>query len=242
MLAALALLGLAATPALAISMQLILPNPNVWTQMSYTVTVPATSPANGTQGPIYFLGALQGSGGHGMLAPTLQWDEKPGNGFVNPNVTFSKAWYTALWMECADDASDCEPVTSEGLYADLGVQIRSTATYDNGFWTQKAEVISGGGRGVSVNQTISTALSFDTQNSNTNSFLIESFVPESSAWNFNVTFTDISLTAQNSTGVASLCGGATSQSDGNGFITINGFEMSSDGLTCHWDSMTLSPP
>ncbi|EJT98593.1 hypothetical protein DACRYDRAFT_17808 [Dacryopinax primogenitus] len=244
MLAALALLGLAATPALGISISLILPDENVWTQMNYTITVPPPVPSGVTQGPWWYTAGLQAPGG--MLAPGLQWGEDSAAGFVNPNVTFPKVWSMVLWTLCANDKTDCHDAISQGVYADLGAKIRNTAVYDNGFWTQQAEVISGGGRGASVNQTISAASYFDTQTlpaPGTSFFLLESAItgPQSSAWNFNVTFTDISLTAQNSTGVASLCGGQTSTTDGNGFITINGFEMSSDGLTCHWDSMILSP-
>jgi len=119
--------------------------------------------------------------------------------------------------------------------------------YANGQWTQTSTVVSGGGSGSSVSQTISAEQYFDvdeTTDSDANFFVLESelYGQQISDWDFDVTFSDISITALTTDGVSSLCSGATSHSDGNGYITISGYSLSGDGLTCHWDSMVLSPP
>ncbi|EJT98590.1 hypothetical protein DACRYDRAFT_17806 [Dacryopinax primogenitus] len=243
----LALLGLAATPALAISLGLLLPDQNVWTQLTYTITVPPPPPPPVISGPWFFWAGFELPVG-GVLQPVLQWGEDPADGWVNSDVTFPKEWFMVLWTVCDQDKNNDQSAISQGVYAAQGAQILNTVTYDNnGYWTQTAEVISGGGAGASVTQTISAAQYFDTANmpaSGANAFVIESELTggQTGDWDFDVEFTDISITAMTNDGVSMACGEVNSRSDGNGFITVNGYSLSSDGLTCHWDSMTLSPP
>jgi len=231
----LALLALVSTPVLAISIGLSLPDGNVWNSLTYTITVPPAPGPEVTTGPWFFWAGFQPSGG-GVIQPVLQWGENPPSGWVNPDDV--QPWFMVLWTVPASDKNNDQSDISQGVYAPQGSQIVSTVNNDgNGQWTQTSSV-----NGVSVGQTLSASQYFDTNEANF--FVLESelYGQQISDWNFDVTFSDISITAQTSDGVSSVCGGTTSHSDGNGFISVNGYSLSGDGLTCHWDSMVLSPP
>jgi len=246
MFSILAALALVSTPALAISLGLILPDSNVWHSLTYTIAVPAAPPAAVTTGPWFFWAGLQPEGG-GVVQPVLQWGESDPSGYVNPNAAFNHVWAMILWVVPAADKNSGNSAISKGIWAAEGAKITSTATFDNGVWTQTAKVVSGGGSGSSVSEAITATQYFDMDgatDSHANFFVIESelYGQQTGDWNYDITFTDISLTAKTNDGVGALCSGATSHSDGNGYITISGYSLSSDGKTCHWNSMVLSPP
>ncbi|KZT53817.1 hypothetical protein CALCODRAFT_557323 [Calocera cornea HHB12733] len=246
MRSALPLLALACTPALAISLGLILPDSNVWTSLTFTMTVPPPPPPSVVTGPWFFWAGIQPPGG--VVQPVLQWGEAPSNGWINnDNAPFPHIWQMVDWVVPSQGKNNDVSATTQGIWADEGAQIRSTVNYANGQWSQTSTVVSGGGSGYSVSETVSATQYFDvdeTTNSDANFFVLESelYGDQIGDWNFDVTFTDITLTADTTDGVSALCGGATSHSDGNGFISITGFSLSGDGKTCHWDSMVLSPP
>lgn len=246
MLAPLALLALIAAPALAISLGLILPDDNVWTALTYTITVPPPPPPSVTSGPWFFWAGLQPNGG-GVVQPVLQWGQAPPDGWVNPDPPFAKVWQMVLWFVPAAGKNNDVSQQSEGIFADVGAEITSTVAYVNGQWFQSATVISGGGAGDSVSSSVFANQYFDVGNgtdSNANFFVLESELdgPDTADWDFDVTFTDISITAMTTDGVSALCGGVTSHTDGNGFITVSDFTLSPDGKTCNWASMVLLPP
>ncbi|EJT98579.1 hypothetical protein DACRYDRAFT_96381 [Dacryopinax primogenitus] len=142
---------------------------------------------------------------------------------------------------------DGNSAISQGIWADEGAKITSTVNFSGGQWTQTANVVSGGGSGNSVTETVTANQYFNAPcacDSHTNFFVIESELDgqQTGDWNFDVTFTDISITAATTDGVSALCSGATSHSDGNGYVTISGYSLSSDGKTCNWSTMILSPP
>ncbi|EJT98576.1 hypothetical protein DACRYDRAFT_110487 [Dacryopinax primogenitus] len=235
MLSCLALLALACTPALAISLGLILPDGNVWTSLTYTITVPPGPSSAVTTGPWFLWAGLQPEGG-GVVQPVLQWGQSPSNGEM------------VLWTVPADGLNDDQSAISQGIWADEGARITSTVNFSCGQWTQTAYVVSGGGSGNFVTQTITASEYFNVPgcacDSRANFFVIESelYGQQTGDWNFDVTFTDISITAATTDGVSALCSGATSHSDGNGYVTISGYSLSSDGKTCNWSTMILSPP
>ncbi|EJT98580.1 hypothetical protein DACRYDRAFT_24205 [Dacryopinax primogenitus] len=146
-----------------------------------------------------------------------------------------------LWTVPAAGVNNDQSAISQGIWADEGAKITSTVNFSGGQWTQTANVVSGGGSGNSKTEYFNMDGATD---SHANFFVIESELDgqQTGDWNFDVTFTDISLTAATTDGVSALCSGATSHSDGNGFITISGYSLSSDGKTCNWGTMTLSPP
>ncbi|EJT98574.1 hypothetical protein DACRYDRAFT_110485 [Dacryopinax primogenitus] len=252
MFSLLAVLALACTHALGISLGLILPGNNVWHSLTYTITVPPGPSSAVTSGPWFFWAGLQPEGG-GVVQPVLQWGESPPSGEVNPNAAFPHIYQMVLWTVPAGDKNNDQArhpelsAISQGIWADEGAKITSTVTFSGGKWTQTAKVVSGGGSGNSVSQTITATQYFDMNgatDSHANFFVIESELDgqQTGDWNFDVVFTDISLTAMTTNGVSALCSGATSHSDGNGFITISGYSLSSDGKTCNWNKITLSPP
>ncbi|KZO93693.1 hypothetical protein CALVIDRAFT_502755 [Calocera viscosa TUFC12733] len=245
MRATLALLALVSTQALAISLGLILPDSNVWTSLTFTITVPPPPPPSVTTGPWFFWAGIQPPGG--VVQPVLQWGEAPSAGWVNNDALFPHIWQMVDWAVPAADKNNDVSATTQGIWADEGAQILNTVTFANGQWSQTSTVVSGGGFGYSVSETVTATQYFDVDgatNSDANFFVIESelYGQQIGDWNFDVTFTDISLTAETTDGVSALCEGATSHSDGNGYISISGGSISPDGLTCYWDSMVLSPP
>jgi len=245
MLSLVALIALFSTQALAISLGLILPDSNVWHSLTYTITVPAAPPSGVTSGPWFFWAGLQPEGG-GVVQPVLQWGEAA-PGYVNPNAPFTHTWAMVLWTVPAADKNNDQSAIANGIWAAQGAKIKCTVTFNDGKWTQTADVTSGGGSGNTNSQTITATKYFDMDgatDSHANFFVIESELDgsQTSQWDFDVTFTDIALTAKTNDGVSALCSGATSHSDGNGYITIAGYSLSADGKTCSWNSMKLSPP
>lgn len=245
MRAALYLLALVSS-ALAISLGLVLPDSNVWDSLTYTITVPEAPGAEVTSGPWFFWAGLQPNGG-GVVQPVLQWGQAPPDGWVNPDPPFPKVWQMVLWAVPADGENNNVSDQSEGIFADIGATITSTVNYVNGVWFQSATVMSGGGAGDSTSSSVVSNQYFqatNTTDSNAGFFVLESELhgSDTADWDFDVTFTDINLTAENTDGVSALCSSMVSKTDGNGFATISGYSLSADGKTCHWDSIVLSPP
>jgi len=217
---------------------------NVWTSLSYVVHVPPGPPSTVTSGPWFFWCGLQPQGG-GVVQPVVQWGENA-PAYVNPNAPFSHIYAMVLWDVPADGLNNNESEISNGIWMAQGDVVNNTAVYSNGVWTQTATVTAGQAAGQTTSTSISASQYFHTDSagdSNANFFVCESELDgsQTNQWNFNVTFTDIIVRAKTTSGVQSLCSSQSSFTDGNGFATISGFSMP-DAQTCHFASLTLTPP
>ncbi|EJD36973.1 hypothetical protein AURDEDRAFT_116945 [Auricularia subglabra TFB-10046 SS5] len=237
-----------ATSAWAISWPLILDagstGGNVWIELTYTIHVPQGPPSTVTTGPWFFWCGLQPQGG-GVVQPVLQWGEDA-PGYVNPNAPFPHIWAMVLWDVPASGLNNDVSRISNGVWAAQGDQIANSASFNSGFWTQTASVISGQATGASTSTNITANQYFHddaAHDGGANFFLCESELDgqQTNQWNFPVLFTDIFIRAKNSNGVQALCASARPFSDGNGFANMTGFSMF-DANTCHFASLVLTPP
>jgi len=215
--------------------------------MVYTLHVPPAPPAGVTTGPWYFWCGLQPSGG-GVLQPVLGWETTEPT-VTNPNPSFPQVWAINLWALPWNFGQSGAPATQEstGIWVDQNAQISASVTWENGAWSQSAQVISGAASGQSIS--LSTNIDYfegeSTSFDNTNFAVCESELDgqQTDLWDFPVTFTDVFIRAATSDGIESLCVDAANQvhSAGTGTITFDGFSMF-DAETCHWSSITLTPP
>ncbi|KZP00443.1 hypothetical protein CALVIDRAFT_509679 [Calocera viscosa TUFC12733] len=239
--------------ALAISWGYILDpsstNNNVFTQLVYTIQVPAAPPQQVTSdwpnsAPWVKQCGFQPSGG-GVVQPVLQWGTFAPS-YVNPNPGFTETWALALWDLPASGYNNGNSDESAGIWAAQGDQIAVSVTFENGQWVQTANVISGQAQGQSTSLTVPQNGWYPSDSagdSNANFFVCESelYGDDTGLWDFPVVFTDMYVRAATSDGIEALCEQHLDYSDGNGYATIVGFSMF-DSETCYYQSVTLTPP
>ncbi|KZO91017.1 hypothetical protein CALVIDRAFT_522151 [Calocera viscosa TUFC12733] len=230
-----------------VSWGLFTPSGNSWIQLVYTIHVPPAPPAGVTTGPWYFWCGLQPSGG-GVIQPVLGWMASEPS-VTNPTPSFPEVWAINLWALPWNYGQNGVTTfqESEGIWVDQNAQIASSVTWENGAWSQTAQVISGAANGQSIS--LSTSIDyFEGESSsfdNTNFALCESELDGSQTdlWDFSVTFTDVYFRAASSDGIEALCASATDSDHfgtSPGTATFSGFSMFDDE-TCHWSSIVLSP-
>ncbi|EJT98572.1 hypothetical protein DACRYDRAFT_24199 [Dacryopinax primogenitus] len=166
---------------------------------------------------------------------------------MNDNPGFAEAWQLVQWTVPSVNHNDNQSAVSCGIWVAQGDQIANTISFTNGQWRQTSTVVAGRAKGASVSQTVQASSFFCSAGNaafTANFFILESelYGDNISAWSFPVQFTNVSITAQTSTGVSALCGSQKTFSDGNGNATLAGYSVSSDGRTCKWTNVTLLPP
>ncbi|KZO93695.1 hypothetical protein CALVIDRAFT_539869 [Calocera viscosa TUFC12733] len=217
---------------------------NEWTSLQFTITIPPAPPAAVTTGPWFFWAGLQPGlycGSLGVLQPVLQWSEYS-TCATNDGPAFPEVWQLVQWTVPSVNHNGNQSSVSCGIWAAAGDLISNNVTFSNGLWTQTSTVVSGQAKGASATQTVQASDFFCSPTANF--FLMESelYGDAIADWNFPVQFTDVTLTAQTSTGVSALCASQKSFSDGNGNATLSGYTLSTDQRTCKWTSVTLLPP
>ncbi|EJD47735.1 hypothetical protein AURDEDRAFT_113357 [Auricularia subglabra TFB-10046 SS5] len=221
-------------------------NGNVWTSIQYTLTVPAAPPSTVTTGPWYFWCGVEpgwAQGRPGVVQPVLQYRSSAPS-YVNPNPSFGQIWAIALWMV----GNAGQVAESNGIWLGEGDKVVSTAAYAGGNWTQTARVSSGKAAGLSIQQNeAASKLGFPTNSagdSNAQFFLCESelYGQQANQWAYDITFSDVYLTAKTSTGVQSACQASQNvKNDGNGVAIPSGLSMV-NATTCYFRTVTLVPP
>ncbi|EJU01658.1 hypothetical protein DACRYDRAFT_100473 [Dacryopinax primogenitus] len=237
-------------PAYASSWGLVAPSGNTWIQMVWTQHVPQAPPADVTGGPWYFWCGLEPDGG-GVIQPVMAYHGPEGQ-MTNPNPSFPQvyAMNEQLWSLPWNYGQAGAPAYQEstGIWVAENDQVACSVTWENGIWTQSANVITGQAAGQSITMNTDPNGFFLGENSgfdNTIFAVCETELDGTQAgeWNYPIVFTDLFLRAASSSGVEALCSDpvGNGQLGGVGSIQFEDFSMF-DPETCHWSTVTLLPP
>ncbi|KZP00448.1 hypothetical protein CALVIDRAFT_560421 [Calocera viscosa TUFC12733] len=232
----------------AIVWGLTLPSGNSWTSLSYVLTVPQLPPydvmasyTDGVDNAWYFWCGLEPPSLPGVLQPVLQWGEQPNNGYVGDGGWSPYEWLVVLWAEL-DGLGTYSP-NSLALSVSPGDQVQMSVVLssDGQQWEQTATCLSGSCMPWSTYLFLPWDQLFSS--SAMNYMICESELHGlGDQWDFDVTFTDITLGAANTQDVVYTCNSLGSTSDSSGSVAVNGLKIAGDYMSCSWDSIVLSPP
>jgi len=226
---------------------------NTLTELTYIFTVPPLPPTPlmetwvGGVNYWFFWCALETPGTTGpdpgaVIQPVLQWGEHPAGGYLDDGAWSQYTWFMVLWDVGDAGLTQSATYQSQAMTVDPGDVLLMQVILNDGYWKQTATCLSGSCSSQVI--TLDVPWQYLDESSASNRFMCmsELYGPQIGQWDFPVTWSDVTVVAQNS--IASLCysGGVTTDANGSGHVSLNGLSVNSDGTQCSWSSITISPP